>query len=122
MAIDPEQLFAKALVAIEENKLFFIEDIIAMLGIAKPTLYRHFRPGGDEMNAIKLALESNRIRLKVALRAKMARSDQTGHTLALYKWIGSEEERRRLSMSEVKVSGNLDNQPAIDLGLLTMDE
>lgn len=121
MAKDPKQLFAKALVAIEENKLFFIEDVSAWLGIAKPTIYKHFKIGSNEMNAIKDALESNRIRVKVSLRAKLA-GGRGMEIVALYKLIGTDEERKRLSMTEVNVTNSTDGQPEIDLGRLTKEQ
>lgn len=122
MVHNPQELFAKALVAIEENKLFFIEDIADWMGISKGTIYHHFRIGSHEMNAIKEALASNRMRIKVNLRAKMAGSPHPVDRMALYKLIGSEEERRRLSMTELKVSGSIDNKPSIDLGRLTKEQ
>jgi len=122
MAINTEELFAKALVAIEENKLFFIEDIADWLGISKTTIYYKFKQGSEEMNAIKDALASNRMRIKVSLRAKMANSVSPVDRMALYKLIGSDEERRRLSMTELKVSGEINNQPNIDLGRLTREQ
>ena len=122
MGYDTRELFAKALITIEENKLFFVEDIVDFLGVSKPTIYKHYPPGSDELNAIKDALAVNRISVKVSLRAKMARSDNPTDRIAMYKLLGSEEERRRLSMTELRVSGSIDNQPGIDLGRLTREQ
>lgn len=122
MVYDPKELFAKALITIEENKLFFVEDVADMLGISKVTVYKYWPPDSNELNAIKEGLTLNRIQLKVSLRAKMARSENPTDRMALYKLIGSEEERRRLSMHELKVSGSIDSQPAIDLGRLTREQ
>ena len=122
MVYDPKELFARALVTIEENKLFFVEDVADMLGISKVTVYKYWPPESNELNAIKEGLTLNRIQLKVNLRARMARSDNPTDRMALYKLIGSEEERRRLSMHELKVSGSIDNAPGIDLGRLTRDQ
>ena len=117
-----EDLFARALVVIEENKLFFVEDVADMLGISKTTLYTRFPMQSDELNAIKEGLTANRVRVKVQLRARMARSNNPTDRMALYKLIGSEEERRRLSMTELKVSAKVDNSPGIDLGRLTKEQ
>ena len=120
--LDTQKLFLKALAAIEEQKLFFIQDVADWLGIAKQTLYHHFPVSGDQMDAIKDALNQNRIKIKVSIRAKLARGDKAAELLALYKLICTDEERQRLSMSEVNVNVNRNDLPEIDLGKLSIDE
>lgn len=122
MAYDHDKLFNEAMAAIQEHKLFFIEDVIAWLAVSKPTFYDHFKVNSDEFNSIKDAIGSNRIRLKVQIRAKLSQGKNAAELLALYKLICTDEERRRLSMTDVNINVKRDDMPEIDLGRLTKDE
>lgn len=122
MAYNTKELHKMALEAIEENRLFTIQDVVDYLGVSKATLYEHFKINSDEMNEIKQAIQQNKIRIKVSLRAKMARGDNPTAMLALYKLICTDEERRRLSMQDVNLNVTRDDMPAIDLGKLTKEE
>jgi len=122
VAYKTHELYQRAIDAIDEGKLFFISDVVDYMGISRATFYEHFKTNSDEMNSIKLALQQNRIRVKISLRAKMARGDNATAMMALYKLIGTEEERRRLSMQEVDLNVRRDDMPAIDLGKLSKEE
>ncbi len=122
MAYDTKELYQKALTAIEENKLFFVEDVAAYLGIVKSTFYDHFKEGSNESNAIKEQLEKNKITVKVSLRSKWYKSDAPALQLALYKIIGTEEEAHRLNGSKQEVQQRTITEPAIDLNKFTDEE
>ena len=64
-------MLSKAKQAIKENNLFYIEDIIAFIPPSKPTFYKYFPDGSDELNDIKALLEENKIRTKSSIRAKL---------------------------------------------------
>jgi hypothetical protein len=99
MAYKTEDLFNKAMEAIEKNKLFFIEDIIAYLPCSKPTFYEHFQVDSNEFNELKEMLEKNRVELKVSMRLKWYKSDAPALQMALYKIIASSEEHKALQMN-----------------------
>jgi hypothetical protein len=99
MAYDKEKIYEQALVAIEENKLFFIEDVVSYLPCAKATFYEFFPTKSDELNTIKEALEKNKTAIKVSMRAKWYKSDNPSLQIALMKMIATEDEAHRLNGS-----------------------
>ena len=121
MAYNTKQLYDEAMEAINAHRLFFVEDVVDWLGISKPTFYDHFKVNSDEFNAIKDALRRQRIRIKVSIRAKFMQGKGV-ELMALYKLICTDEERKRLSMSDVNVNVTRDDTPAIDLGRLTKEQ
>lgn len=112
MAYDTKELYDKTMVVIAENNLFFVEDVCAYLGVAKPTFYKHFPIDSNEMNAIKEAIEKNKAKTKVSIRSKLHKSTNTSGLLALYKLVCTDEERRALSMQhhDVTTSGEKINK------------
>lgn len=97
MAYDTEELYRKAIEAIKEHKLFFIEDIVGFLPCSKPTFYVHFPIDSNELNEIKRLIENNKIEIKTDLRNKWYNSENPTLQIALYKTICTDEERRRIS-------------------------
>lgn len=94
MAYKKAELEKQALAAIKEHNLFFIEDVVAYLPCDRATFYRK---NCNECDAIKEALEQNRIRTKNGLRAKWYKNDNATTQIALYKLLGSEEELGKLN-------------------------
>lgn len=97
MAYDTNKLYEDAVKATENPNVYFIEDVIALMGISKPTFYEHFPIDSNEINDIKDALTKNKISKKVELRQRLSQGDKAAEILALYKLIGTEEERKKLS-------------------------
>jgi hypothetical protein len=98
MAYDKNKIYEEAKEKIKEHNLFFIEDIVAFLPIVKQTFYDYFPLDSDEMDTLKALLSENKVNTKVELRNSF-KSGQSVEKLALYKLIGTDEERRRLSQS-----------------------
>jgi|31_taG_2_1085359.scaffolds.fasta_scaffold48996_1 hypothetical protein len=98
MAYKTNELYDKALEEIDKNNLFFIEDVVAYLGISKPTFYDHFPVDSNEMNDIKERLNKNKMRTKVSIRSKLHQSTSPAGLLALYKLLATEDERKALAM------------------------
>lgn len=94
MAYKTKELEEKALSAIEENSLVFIEDVVAYLPCAKKTFYEHKL---HESHDIKKALETNRVQTKVRLRQTWLMGDNATAQIALYKLLSDENELRRLT-------------------------
>ena len=99
MAYDKVKIFEQAKEAILENKLFFIEDVVAFLPIAKKTYYEYFPLDSDESNELKELLEVNKIAIKSSMRSKWYKSTAPALQLALYKLIAMPEELRALQMN-----------------------
>lgn len=106
MPYDTKVLKQKAIEVIKKNKLIFIEDVCAMIGIAKSTYYDHFKEGSDDSNELNTLLNENKISLKVSLRKKWFDSDNATTQLALYKLCSEPDELKRLSTSHVDMTTN----------------
>ena len=100
MAYNKEELFEKAKEVTIARKLFFVEDIVAFMPCTKSTFYEHFPIHSDEMNCIKGLIEENKINVKVTIRSKLLKGKGM-ELIALYKLIGTDEERQRLSQQHV---------------------
>ena len=99
MAYNTEILKEKAIEAIKKNKLIFVEDICAMIGIAKSTYYEHFREGSNDSNELSNLLNENKIALKVGMRKKWYDSDNATMQMALYKLCSTDVEHRKLNQN-----------------------
>lgn len=119
MAYDKETLYQQAIKAIQENSLYFIEDIIALLPCSKPTFYDHFPVNSDEFNKLKDMIEVNKIAQKVKMRKKWGDSDNATLQMALMKLIATDDERKRLAVSYIE---SKTTQANVDLSNLTTDE
>lgn len=113
MAYDKKEIFDKAMNAIKENDLYFIEDVVAYLPCSKETFYQFFPLKSDESDALKEELERNKVKSKVGLRKDWRQGNNPTSQLALYRLIGSDEERRKLSTSYQEITGN-DGQKLIN--------
>ena len=103
MAYDKQKIFEQAKEMIVKHKLFFVEDIVAFLPIAKKTFYEYFPVESNESNELKGLLETNRVELKVSMRSKWYKSNAPALQMALMKLIATPEELRKLSMTHTAV-------------------
>ena len=112
MAYDKKKILEQAKEAIIKHKLFFTDDIIAFIPIARSTFYEWQM---DKMDELKDLLEQNKTELKVSMRAKWYKSDAPVLQMALMKLISSPEEHRKLSMNhtDVTTNGEAINKPII---------
>ena len=101
MAYDKTKIYNQAKEAIEKHNLFFIEDIVAFIPCDKTTFYRLFPLESNEYNDLKELLDSNKIKTKSGIRAKLWKSEKAGELLALYRLIATPEEHRKLNQSYI---------------------
>jgi hypothetical protein len=113
MAYDKQKIFEQAKEMIIKHKLFFIEDIIAFLPIAKSTFYEWKMEQSDELKGL---LETNRTELKVSMRSKWYKSNAPALQMALMKLIATPEELKKLSMQFVESENTNVNKNIIQLG------
>jgi hypothetical protein len=99
MANDRQKIFEQAKKEIVKRKLFFIEDVVAFLPIAKPTFYDYYSLGSNELNELKELLEMNRIEIKTSMRSKWYKSNAPALQMALYKLIATPDEHKALQMN-----------------------
>jgi hypothetical protein len=102
MAYDRIKIYNQALDLIEKKKLFFIEDVVTLLPIAKKTFYEWFPIDSDECNTIKELLDKNKIDVKNGLRNKWYNGNNPLTQMALYKLIGTEEEYHRIASTKTE--------------------
>ena len=99
MAYDTEKLLKEALQIIKKKKCLFIEDIVVFMPCTKSTFYLHFTIDSNELDTIKEKLQENRVALKHSMRNKWSKSNNATLQVSLMKLIGTDEERRALSLS-----------------------
>ena len=101
MAYNKQQIYNQAEAAIKENKLLFIEDIVAWLPISKATFYEFFPTESDELNNLKSLLETNKVQIKSAIRKKLFKSEKAAELLALYRLVCTKEEHQLLNQQYI---------------------
>jgi len=98
MAYKTEELVETSLKAIEEYKLPFIEHLIAYLPCDKTTFYNH---NLHENNAIKEAIEKQKVAKKTKLLNKWLEGDNATTQVACYKLLSNDTEFAKLSGQQV---------------------
>ncbi len=101
---DIKKIFEQAKNIIVDKDLLFVDDIIALLPISKPTFYRYFPLDSPEMDKIKELLNENKVNIKSGLREKWYNSDNATTQLALYKLCSTTEEHRKLNQNYTDVT------------------
>jgi len=96
---EEQDIFDKSAKLIEDKGLIFISDVIAFLPCNTSTFYLLFPAGSEGMEKLKELLMANKVNQKVSMRKKWLDSDNATLQMGLYKLIGSEEERKRLSQT-----------------------
>lgn len=99
MAYNPKELEKKALEAIDKNKLFFIDDVIAYLPCSRATFYNLEL---EKLDTIKDALTKVKTEIKVSMRSKWYKSENPTLQMGLMKLIASPDELKQLSMTHVE--------------------
>lgn len=122
MAYDKKKIFEQAKEIIDKNKLFFVEDIVSLLPVAKPTFYDFFPPDSNELNTIKEMLDKNRVEIKSSMRSKWYKSDAPALQIALMKIISTDEEAHRLNGSRQEIESKVTQTTKIDLSNYTDEE
>jgi len=99
-----DEYIEKLLEAIDNYKLFFVTDIPTYVGISTTRFYQLEL---EKVEAIKEALEKNKVDVKVGLRKKWWESDSTVAQLLLFKLVASDDERKRVSQqySDITTTG-----------------
>ena len=107
MAYKTSYLKEKAIAAIKERKLIFIEEIVSYLPCNKNTFYNHKL---HESNELRDLLEKNRDEIKSSLRAKWYKSDNATLQLALMRLVCTDSERKKLAINYNEHTGK-DGEP-----------
>lgn len=97
MAYDKKKILKDAIDLIEKHHLVFIDDVVGLLPLTKPTFYSLFPVDSNELNEIKRLLDKNRISMKSNMRKKWYQSENATLQVALMKLIATDDEAARLS-------------------------
>ena len=89
MGYDKAKKFKQALKVVKDKALYLMEEVPVMIGISKSTFYSFYPDGSEELDAIKEALEDNRITIKSEIREKLRNGDKAAELIALYKLLSS---------------------------------
>jgi hypothetical protein len=116
---DKEEMIRKAIEAIREHNLYFIEDIIAYLPMGKTAFYEYFPNTSNDYKMMYDLLEVNRVNQKVKMRKKWADSDNATLQMGLMKLITTDEERKRLATSYMETK---QKHTTVDLSELSTDD
>lgn len=101
MAYDQKKIYEQAKKAIEDNNLFFIEDVVAFIPCSKTTFYDFFPVDSNELDTLKELMEDNKIKEKAKIRIKLMESNKAAELLALYRLLATKEEHQKLNQSYV---------------------
>lgn len=101
MAYDPEIIYKEALAATEEEHVYFIEDVAALVSCGRSVFWSMFPAGSDKMDNIKEKLNHNKIVQKKKLRKILSKGTKAAEVISLYKLIATDAERQALSQSHV---------------------
>jgi hypothetical protein len=106
MAYSKKELEKKALKVIKEKLIVNFSELALHLPVSRVTLYAK---GINNLNSIKEGIEENKINIKANLRAKMYKSQNSTDTIALYKLLGTQDERDALNgVQSVNTSVNVE--------------
>ena len=102
MAYKTADLKKKAIKAIDERKLIFIEEVASHINISKKTFYTHKL---HEVPAIKDLLDKNKDEIKAELRVKWYKTDNATLQMALMRLVCTDKERKKLAINYNEVTG-----------------
>jgi hypothetical protein len=88
------------------HDLVYVSDVLAYAPFGYTTYYRLFPSGSIEEELIKAALNKNKVDIKLAIRAKLFKSNKAAELIPLYRLMATREELDKLShtSSESKVT------------------
>lgn len=104
-----DDIYNKSLELCKDESYHFISDIISSLPCERTTFYMLIPEGSDNLNNIKDLLTQNKINTKRAIRVTLGKSEKSGELIALYKLIGDDDDRKKLSQSHLDIKS--DNEP-----------
>lgn len=108
-----KKIYEQALKDAETYHFFFIDDLVAWLGISRTTFYNFFPPESDKLNTIKERLEKNKISTKHQIRQRWSTSANPTEQIALYKLLATPEERKMLAANYIELTGENGNAISI---------
>ena len=103
-----KEYIEKALKVIKNEKIFYIDEIAASMGISRETFYKYNLHKND---IIREAIEETKIGIKKLLRKKWQDSDNATLQIALYRIIANDDETQRLNSDRGNNQNNAPTPP-----------
>lgn len=103
MAYKKQEIIDQCLKVIEDECIFFIEELLAFVPISKGTFYKWKM---NEMDSIKNAITQGKIKGKNHLRKKWMQSENATTDIALYKLLADDDEIEKLSSNYTPKTDN----------------
>lgn len=96
---DKEKGLKLTLDLIYTHDLVYVSDVLAFVPFNHDTYYRLFPTGSLESELIKVALNKNKVDIKLAIRGKLFKSQKAAELIPLYRLMATREEIGLLSMT-----------------------
>jgi hypothetical protein len=112
MAYDKEDIIRQALEVIVREQCTTVAEALLYLPISKQTFYNL---GLDEVDAVKSAIEDEKIKIKSKLRRNWRNSDNPTLQIAEFKLASTDAELERLAMSKVKQETTMTVKPSVSI-------
>jgi AcrR family transcriptional regulator len=98
----------------KDSSITFIEDVCVELNISRTTFYSYFPSDSEDYKKIKEAIDQNKYIQKKEIRKmwKIDANDRQGR-LYLYKLLGNNEDRQKLSMQHIKHEGGTNDSVTV---------
>lgn len=103
-----DKLVRQCLDIIEQKNILFITELIAFVPFSRSTFYNY---GLDNLDIIKDAINTQKIFTKQGLRSKWFKSNCATRQIALYKLLGTDEERDILNNKSDLSRNDLNTKP-----------
>lgn len=101
-SIGHERIVKAALEAVAKGGVFSFEDVSAVIGVPRRTVCDHFKQGTEERAKFEEAVMQSRRRECMSIRQKLRDSGNPTALIALYKLLGTDDERAALTVNNFK--------------------
>lgn len=108
-----EKIVKMVLEAVENGGVYSLEDASAVIGVPRRTLSDHFRCGTEEKDKFDEAVLRSKRRACMTLRKKFLASENPAAMIALYKLIGTDEERAALTQNNFKADVSIGDRKVL---------
>lgn len=110
-----EDLYERALKAVETKKPKSITDLIAWMGISRDTFYTYFPTGSDSYKSILEAIGTEKAKIKGAMLQKWVGGNNATLQIAAYRLMADPDELRALSMQTQEIELPEDTEIKINI-------
>lgn len=111
-----EQVKQAALDAIKnDDKVVFLTDVFKIAGYTQDTFYKHLPKDSEGWKEVTEALNKNKGDMKKEIRNRLLESNNVTALIALYKLLGTEEERNALNNHKIKDESKPDDNKEIEI-------